>query len=124
MRVKAYLLAEKEYLSRGSCSLKIIRFKISFYTNCSFVGILNLNEETEKYQIVLRREGEEGGVGTILVFNSLLYKTTPIKKMGDDYVLITIPSAEGKMDSYLFKPLKETVSHLQEEIEKIIQSIE
>lgn len=34
----------------------------------------------------MRREGEEGGLGTVLVLNSLLYANTPVKDMGDGYL--------------------------------------
>lgn len=72
----------------------------------------------------MRREGEEGGLGTVLVFNSLLYKSTPIKDMGNGFVLITLPSTEGKMVSYLMKPISgHSVSELKQGIEDIIASI-
>lgn len=72
----------------------------------------------------MRREGEEGGLGTVLVFNSLLYKSTPIKEMENNYLLITLPASDGKLSSYLIKPASDHCEvSLKEKIESIIQSI-
>ena len=93
------------------------------YFDRKFNPSFHEGEET-KYQIVFRREWEEGGVGTVLVFNSLLYKSTPVKEMGDGFLLITLPSAEGKLTSYLFKPVSDhSLSDLKKGIEDSIASI-
>ena len=62
-------------------------------------------------------------MGTVLVFNSLLYKSTPIKEMGDDFLLITLPTSEGKLSSFLFKPVTESVQQLKQGIENVISSL-
>ena len=53
----------------------------------------------------MRREGEEGGLGTVLVLNSLLYANTPVKDMGDGDLLITLPETNDTLVSYLVKPV-------------------
>lgn len=57
---------------------------------------------------MFRREGEEGGTGTVLVFNSLLYPSTPVKEVDNGYLLITLPETESKLTSYLLKAVDET----------------
>lgn len=72
----------------------------------------------------MRREGEEGGLGTVLVLNSLLYATTPVKDMGNGYLLITFPETENTLVSYLIKPLNEKqFDSLKQGIEDIVKSI-
>ena len=63
----------------------------------------------------MRREGEEGGLGTVLVLNSLLYANTPVKDMGDGYLLITLPETKDTLVSYLVKPVdaKELPRYMQ-----------
>ena len=72
----------------------------------------------------MRREGEEGGLGTVLVLNSLLYATTPVKDMGNGYLLITLPETENTLVSYLIKPLNEKqFDSLKQGIEDIVKII-
>ena len=39
-----------------------------------------------------------GGPSTVLVINSLLYKSTPVKAL-DNYVLITLPESENENEN-------------------------
>lgn len=72
----------------------------------------------------MRREGEEGGLGTVLVLNSLLYANTPVKDMGDGYLLITLPETKDILVSYLVKPVDaKKFDELKEGIERVVKSI-
>lgn len=92
---------------------------------CSHPGLPLFQEgTTTKYQIILRREGEEGGTGTVLVFNSLLYSSTPIRETENGFFLITLPESESKLTSYLLKAVDETKTRsLQAELESIIRKL-
>ena len=73
---------------------------------------------------MLRREGEDGGTGTVLVFNSLLYASTPIKDVDDGYFLITLPESENKLASYLIKAVEESkTKELKEDLKAIIANL-
>lgn len=72
----------------------------------------------------MRREGEEGGLGTVLVLNSLLYANTPVKDMGDGYLLITLPETKDTLVSYLVKPVDpKKFDDLKQGIERVVKSI-
>ena len=72
----------------------------------------------------MRREGEEGGTGTVLVFNSLLYASTPIRDVDDGYFLITLPENENKLTSYLIKAVDERkTKELEENLKAIIAKL-
>ena len=121
MRVTVYILEDKEYKNRGRGLLKVLKLDISF----GYVALFSWQHEynTTKYQCVMHREGELGGIGTVLVINSLLYKETPVKEM-NGYVVITFPESETKFTTYLLKPAGgKKVEELKEGLEKIIQSI-
>lgn len=72
----------------------------------------------------MRREGEEGGLGTVLVLNSLLYANTPVKDMGDGYLLITLPETRTPWCPIWWKPVDaKKFDELKEGIERIVKSI-
>lgn len=60
----------------------------------------------------------------MLVFNSLLYASTPIKEMEDGYFLITLPVSENKLTSYLIKAVEERrTKELEEDLKAIIAKL-
>lgn len=64
-----------------------------------------------------------GGPSTVLVINSLLYKSTPVKAL-DNYVLITLPESDASFKTYLLKPSERGhVQQIKEGIENVIKSI-
>ena len=87
--------------------------------------LLNKHEDKNvKYQLVMYREGEMGGPSTVLVINSLLYKSTPVKAL-DNFVLITLPESDATFKTYLLKPSERGhVQEIKEGIENVIKSIE
>lgn len=69
------------------------------------------------------REGEMGGPSTVLVINSLLYKSTPVKAL-ENFVQITLPESDQSFKTYLLKPSERGhVQEIKEGIENVIQSI-
>ena len=64
-----------------------------------------------------------GGPSIVLVINSLLYKSTPVKVLGN-FVMITLPESDKSFKTYLLKPSERGhTQEIKEGIENVIKSI-